>query len=165
MEPFGSDWLFSQPIFRVKAQYFPLRVRKVVSLECSKGQHGGLRGLPTPKNSQNAYKTRVLVHLQIACRVSVCVFVFGCLQQITQPTYPVLKDKVRANDKKRGLAADPLTTMGDKKDHKQLSRIVPRTGGLKIVYVLPFSSGERKHKQNPPKISGKCRDSPGTILG
>ena len=38
--------------------------------------------------------------------------------------------------------------------------------GVKFVYVLRFSSGKGEtHKQNSQKISGKCRDSPGIILG
>ena len=39
-------------------------------------------------------------------------------------------------------------------------------GGSQIVYVFPFSWGNReRHKQNSQEISGKGRESPGTVPG
>ena len=50
--------------------------------------------------------------------------------------------------------------------HKQFRRIVPEMGGGQIVYVFPFFfPGQKKetHKQNSQEISGKGRESPGTV--
>ena len=50
--------------------------------------------------------------------------------------------------------------------HKQLRGIVPEMGGGQIVYVFPFSWGKKEtHKQNSQEISGKGRESPGTVPG
>ena len=60
----------------------------------------------------------------------------------------------------------PLKLGGEKNNkHEQLLGVVPGMGGgVKFVYVLPFSWGEREtHKQISQEISGNCRDSPGTV--
>ena len=62
----------------------------------------------------------------------------------------------------------PNPESGEKKNnkHKQLRGIVPEMGGGQIVYVFPFSWGKREtHKQNSQEISGKGRESPGTVPG
>ena len=61
-----------------------------------------------------------------------------------------------------------LFSSGEKKTnkHKQLCGIVPEMGGGQIVYVFPFFMGKREtHKQNSQEISGKGRESPGTVPG
>ena len=62
--------------------------------------------------------------------------------------------------------SQPYHCWGPKKTnkHKQLRGIVPEMGGGQIVYVFPFFLGKREtHKQNSQEISGKGRDSPGTV--
>ena len=66
------------------------------------------------------------------------------------------------------LSMEVLRSSGQKKTnkHKQLRGIVPEMGGGQIVYVFPFFLGKREtHKQNSQEISGKSRESPGTVPG
>ena len=50
--------------------------------------------------------------------------------------------------------------------HKQLCGIVPEMGGGSNCLCVPFFMGKREtHKQNSQEISGKGRESPGTVPG
>ena len=77
-------------------------------------------------------------------------------------------EELELHYRRRGRSNFRKIKSGEKKTnkHKQLRGIVPEMGGGQIVYVFPLFLGKKEtHKQNSQEISGKGRESPGTVPG